>query len=90
MIRKKVNKFLFINALFFFIGLTTGIIFIWPGIITVENRNCFINIIKDGGDGKISLGTILSIEPNYLLKIKNAPSKYKKILLIGDQCFRKS
>ena len=89
MIRKKVNKFLFINGLFFFIGLTTGIIFIWPGITTVENRNCFINIIKDGGDGKISLGTILSIEPNYLLKINNAETKYKKILLIGDQCFRK-
>ena len=88
MIRKKVNKFLFINALFFFIGLTTGIIFIWPGIITVENRNCFINIIKDGGDGKISLGTILSIEPNYLLKINNSETKYKKILLIGDHCFR--
>ena len=35
-----------------------------------------------------SLGTILSIEPNYLLKINNAETKYKKILLIGDQCFR--
>ena len=88
MIRKKVNKFLFINALFFFIGLTTGIISIWPGIIKVENRNCFINIIKDGGDGKISLGTILSIEPNYLLKINSSETKYKKILLIGDYCFR--
>ena len=90
MIKKKNHVNYFINTLFFFAGCSVGIIFIWPGIITVENRNCFINIIKDGGDGKISLGTILSIEPNYLLKIKNAPSKYKKILLIGDQCFRKS
>ena len=86
--RKKVNKFFFINALFFFTGLTTGIIFIWPGIVKVENRSCFINIIKDGGDGKISLGTFLSIEPNYLLKINKSETKYRKILLIGDHCFR--
>jgi hypothetical protein len=86
--RKKVNKIFFINALFFFTGLTTGIIFIWPGIIKIDNRNCFINILKDGGDGKISLGTFLSIEPNYLLKINNSETKYEKILLIGDYCFR--
>ena len=53
-----------------------------------ENRKCFFRIIKDGSDGQVSLGTILSIEPNSLLKIKNAKTKYTKILLIGDQCFR--
>ena len=79
----------FIHAIFFFIGLSAGILFIWPGIISVDNRKCFFNILKDGSDGKVSLGTILSIEPNYLLKINNAETKYKKILLIGDQCFRK-
>ena len=74
---------------FFFAGLSAGPIFIWPGIIKGDNRKCFLNILKDGSDGKVSIGTILSIEPKYLLKINNAESKYKKILLIGDQCFRK-
>ena len=87
--KKFLKKNYFANILFFFAGLSTGIIFIWPGIIKVDNRNCFLKILKDGSDGKVTLGTILSIEPNYLLKINNAETKYKKILLIGDQCFRK-
>ena len=66
-----------------------GVVLIWPGILKNENRNCFFKIIKDGSDGSVSIGTILSIEPKYLLKINNAKSKYNKILLIGDQCFRK-
>ena len=86
---KKIFNKKFINAFIFFAGLSVGIIFIWPGIVKVENRKCFINILRDGSDGKVSIGTILSIEPNYLLKINNAETKYKKILLIGDQCFRK-
>ena len=88
MSKRKFNRN-FVHALFFFAGLYAGIIFIWPGIIKGDNRKCFLNILKDGSDGKVSIGTILSIEPNYLLKINNAESKYKKILLIGDQCFRK-
>tara|TARA_A100001035_G_scaffold118206_1_gene92838 strand:+ start:26 stop:292 length:267 start_codon:yes stop_codon:yes gene_type:complete len=88
MSKRKINSN-FIYALFFFAGLSAGMIFIWPGIIKGDNRKCFLNILKDGSDGKVSIGTILSIEPKYLLKINNAESKYKKILLIGDQCFRK-
>ena len=87
--KKKSYRNYFVNALFLFTGLSIGIILIWPGILKVENRRCFIKIIKDGSDGKVSFGTILSIEPNYLLKINNAENKYIKILLIGDQCFRK-
>ena len=79
----------FFYSLFFLIGLSTGVLLIWPGILKTENRNCFFRIIKDGSDGSVSVGTILSIEPKYLLKISNAKSKYSKILLIGDQCFRK-
>lgn len=87
--RKKIFKRNYIiNSFFFLTGLSAGIIFIWPGIIKVDNRNCFFNILKDGSDGKVSLGTILSIEPNYLFKINNAKTKYIKILLIGDKCFR--
>ena len=86
--RKSCIKY-FYYSLFFLTGLSTGVILIWPGILKNENRNCFYRIIKDGSDGSVSIGTILSIEPKYLLKISNAKSKYIKILLIGDQCFRK-
>ena len=79
----------FFYSLFFLIGLSTGVFLIWPGIFKNTNRNCFFKIIKDGSDGSVTIGTILSIEPKYLLKISNAKSKYTKILLIGDQCFRK-
>ncbi len=86
--KKSVIKSL-VYALYFFAGFSLGIILIWPGVLKFKNRKCFFNIIKDGSDGKISIGTVLSIEPKYLLKIKNAKTKYSKILLIGDQCFRK-
>tara|TARA_Y100001978_G_C23641181_1_gene408386 strand:+ start:423 stop:689 length:267 start_codon:yes stop_codon:yes gene_type:complete len=79
----------FVHGFFFFMGLSMGVIFIWPNILKDENRKCFINIIKDGSDGKVSIGTVLSIEPQYLLKINSAKNKYKKILFIGDYCFRK-
>ena len=77
-----------VYALFFFTGLSIGIIFIWPEILRDESRKCFFNIIKDGSDGSVSLGTVLSIEPQYLLKINNAKNKYRKVLYIGDYCFR--
>ena len=86
--KKKSYINYFVYTLFFFTGLSIGIFIIWPGILKNENRNCFSKIIKDGSDGSVSIGTILSIEPKYLLKINNAKSRYTKILLIGDQCFR--
>ena len=85
--KKSIVKSL-IYFLYFITGFSIGIILIWPGVLNNENRKCFVKIIKDGSDGKVSIGTILSIEPNSLLKIKNTKSKYTKILLIGDQCFR--
>ena len=72
-----------------FLGFSLGTLSIWPGIYSAKGRSCFVEIIKDGSDGSIKLGTILSIEPKYLLKIKNARSDYYKILYIGDFCFRK-
>ena len=85
--KKSIINFLF-YSLFFFTGFSIGIILIWPGVLNVEKRKCFFKIIKDGSDGKVSIGTILRLEPKSLLKIKNAENKYTKILLIGDQCFR--
>ena len=85
--RKAYTRFRY--ALFFLSGLSLGILSIWPGILKNENRKCFIKIIKDGSDGKVSIDTIFSIEPKYLMKIKNAKNKYNKILYVGDYCFRK-
>ena len=85
--KSKINNF--INTLFFLIGLSIGVILIWPGILKNDNRKCFFKIIQDGSDGKVTVGTILSIDPNSLLKINNADNTYGKILRIGDYCFRK-
>ena len=86
--KKKSILNLLIFGLYFFSGFSIGIILIWPGVLKLENRKCFLKIIKDGSDGKVSIGTVLSIEPNRLLKIKNTKNIYNKVLLIGDQCFR--
>ena len=74
--------------MFLLIGIILGVGAIWPGLITEKGRKCFFKIIKDGSDGSVSLGTIFSITPNYLLKIKNEKNKYNKVLLVGDFCFR--
>ena len=83
----KINNV--INTLFFMTGLSIGIILIWPGVLNNDNQRCFFKIIKDGSDGKVSLGTILSIDPNSLVKLNNAKTTYGKVLRIGDYCFRK-
>ena len=85
--KKSIINFL-IYSFYFFSGFSLGIILIWPGVLNLEKRKCFFKIIKDGSDGKVSIGTILTLEPKYLLKIRNAENKYTRILLIGDQCFR--
>ena len=87
--RKKSSVNILINILFVFTGLSIGIILIWPGILKNDNRRCFFKIIGDGSDGKVSVGTILSIDPSSLVKIRNAQNTYEKILRIGDFCFRK-
>ena len=88
---RRKSKFNIIQPLIFlFIGFFVGIGSIWPGLISESGRTCFLKIIKDGSDGSVSLGTIFSISPNYLLKIRNEKRKYNKVLLIGDFCFRKA
>ena len=66
-----------------------GVLAIWPGLISGDSRKCFLNILKDGSDGNIQIKTILLVNPNYLLRIKNAENEYLKVLLVGDACFRK-
>ena len=89
MTQRKSKKNNLINTLFFLTGLSIGIILIWPGILKNDNRRCFFKIIDDGRDGKVSMGTILSIDPNNLVKINSAKQSYGKVLRIGDYCFRK-
>ena len=79
-----IQSFLFLS-----LGFFLGVGAIWPGLFTEKGRKCFIKIIKGGSEGNVSLTSILSITPNYILKIKNEKNKYFKILLIGDNCFRK-
>ena len=87
---RKFYKTFYIRVIpIFILGFSIGVISIWQGIISGNNRKCFFNILKDGSDGSVKIETIFSINPNYLLKIKNTKNKYLKILLIGDSCFRK-
>ncbi len=88
--RRKSKLRIFQPLMFLLIGFIMGIGSIWPGIISEPRRKCFFGIIKDGSDGSVSLGTIFSISPNYLLRIRNEKNKYNKVLLIGDFCFRKA
>ena len=78
------------NTIFVFLGFLLGVGFVWPGIVKNSGRKCFLKIIQDGSDGNVSMTTIFSITPNYLLKINNAPNRYFKVLFVGDFCFRKS
>ena len=88
--RKNFLKVFYIkNLSILFLGFSPGVIAIWPGIILRNSRKCFFNIIKDGIDGNIQIKTILLVNPNYLLRIKNAENEYLKVLLVGDACFRK-
>ena len=86
---KFYKTFYFQIILIFILGFSIGVISIWPGIISGNSRKCFLNILKDGSDGSVKIGTLLSINPNYLIKIKKNKNKYLKILLIGDLCFRR-
>ena len=87
---KKIYKTFYLKVIpVFILGLSIGVILIWPGIISGNSRKCFYNILLDSSDGSIKVGTLLSINSSYLLKIKNMENKYLKILLIGDSCFRK-
>lgn len=88
--RRKFKLRILQPSMFFLIGFMMGIVTIWPGLISESGRNCFFKIVKDGSDGNVSLGTIFSISPNYLLRISNEKNKYNKVLLIGDFCFRKA
>ena len=57
--KKKLIIKSLIYGLYLVTGISIGIILVWPGILNFEKRKCFFNIIKDGSNGKLSIGTIL-------------------------------
>ena len=88
--KKKIYKVIYFQIIPILIfGFFLGVISIWPGIVSENSRKCFFRILNDGSDGSVKVKTLLTINPNYLLKIKNAENNYFKILFIGDSCFRK-
>ena len=87
--KKKFYKVFYLKIIpIFVLGFAIGVIAIWPGLISGNSRKCFFDILKDGSDGDVEFKTILSVKPNYLIKIKSARNNYFKILLVGDSCFR--
>ena len=88
--KKKFYKLIYFQIIpIFIVGYSLGVISIWPGVISENSRKCFYTILKDGSDGSVKVKTLLSINPNYLIKIKNTKNKYSKVLLVGDSCFRR-
>ena len=77
---RKFHKIFYLQVIpIFVLGFSIGVLSIWPGAISGNARKCLFNIIKDASDGSVKVGTLLSINANYLLKIKNTKNKYIKI-----------
>ena len=62
------KKYNFQIITIFFVGISVGVIAIWPGILSENSRKCFINFLLDVSDGSVRMKTLLSINSNYLLK----------------------
>ena len=74
---------------FFFLlfGIFLGSWISWPGITSTKNWECFMKIINDSKNDKLSLKAALSISPKFLLKADSMdyPSKLR---IVSDTCFR--
>ena len=68
-------------------GVFVGSWISWPGIILLENWNCFFEIVDKSRKEKISLKALLSVSPKFLLKgeLDNDASKLR---IVSDACFR--
>jgi len=72
---------------FFLFGVFLGSWISWPGIISSEDWKCFIKIINDSRQDKLSLKAALSITPKFLLK-SDSMDYFSKLRIVGDACFR--
>ena len=57
----------------------------WPGITSCENWKCFIKIINDSKQDKLSLKADLSSTPKFLLKSDS--NYFSKLRIVSDACF---
>ena len=75
------------SFLFLFAGIFAGLYLSWPGILISKNWNCFIDIIRNSADDRISIKALLEVSPSYLIKGKNK-NMNSKIRVVADACFR--
>ena len=86
------------NLFFLVLGASSGILFIWPQIITTKGWECAKDVVTSSTEeltdiesfveslpNKIKLG--LAISPKTLLKRKNL-TRIEKLRIVGDTCFR--
>ena len=73
--------------LFFLFGILLGSWISWPGITSTKNWECFIRIINDSKNDKLSLKAALSISPKFLLRSESL-NYSSKLRIVSDACFR--
>ena len=72
---------------FFLVGVFLGSWVSWPGITSPEKWECFIKIINDSRQDKLSLKAALSISPKFLL-MSDSMDYFSKLRFVSDACFR--
>ena len=75
------------GLLFLLFGIFLGSWISWPGITSPGNWKCFMKIINDSKQDKLSLKAALSITPKFLLKSDSMDS-FSKLRIVSDACFR--
>tara|TARA_B100000965_G_scaffold165507_1_gene137831 strand:- start:3586 stop:3819 length:234 start_codon:yes stop_codon:yes gene_type:complete len=75
--------------IFFFLtfGILIGSWISWPGILFPENWECFNQVIEDSKKEKISIKTILTFSPQYILNGIPADN-ISRLRIVSDVCFR--
>ena len=75
------------GCLFFLFGILLGSWISWPGITSTKNWKCFMRIINDSKNDKLSLKAALSISPKFLLRSESL-NYSSKLRIVSDACFR--
>tara|TARA_Y100001970_G_scaffold291952_1_gene431195 strand:- start:5656 stop:5889 length:234 start_codon:yes stop_codon:yes gene_type:complete len=75
------------NLFFFTFGVLIGGWISWPGIFYPKNWECFNTIVENSNNEKISIKSILTIAPQYILK--GIPEdNFSRLRIVSDSCFR--
>ena len=75
------------GILFILVGIFLGSWISWPGITSSEDWECFIRIINDSKQDKLSLKAALYIYPKFLFKA-DSRDNFSKLRIVSDACFR--